>query len=290
LDPYLKDEYGFDMFATNDGVFWNRLTRNGFDSFTDFGGRTMASTKVGLFIGTANHALGTAVLLSNFPRPLPSQLIRLTSENQNGATLLSWERGPLATTAVSSPGGAVRVLRAEYLQRPPEQEPLPNPPGDFVELPQNLVLGEYVEIGRTDESFFVDASAIPNVPYAYAVESVDLAGQPVYGSNFVFTLIPPATLGKVSAMVTAMTKRGTIKNVDGWTPLSALVKSMTASLKAGQIADARQTADYFYQEVKLNPGVITDPLDAQDLELLADLFLRQINMSLSGLVPTQTLP
>jgi hypothetical protein len=293
LDPYLRDEYGFDMFATNDGVFWTRLTRNGFDSPTDFGGRTMASTKVGLFIGTANHALGTAVLLSNFPRPLPSQLIRLTSEIQNGATVLSFDRVPPPTTTTTTTTaivGTVRVLRAEYLQRPPEQPPIETAPGVFVELPQNLILGPFVEIGQTDQSFFADDTGIPGVPYAYSVEPVDLAGQPVFGSNFVFSLIPPATLSQVSAMVAAMTKKGTIKNVDGYTPLSTLVKSMTSSLKAGNFAEARDTADAFHQEVALNPGIITDLLDASDLELLSDKFLRRINMSLAGLIPTNTLP
>jgi hypothetical protein len=295
LDPYIHDEYGFDMYATNDGVFWTRLTRNGFDSPTDFGGRTMASTKVGLFIGTANHQLGTAVLLGNFPRPMPSQLIRLTSEIQNGVTILSFDRvlapGTTLTTTTTTPlGGTVRVLRAEYIQTPAEQPPIQTAPGVFLELPHDLVLGPFVEIGQTDQSFFVDDSALPGVPYAYSVEPVENAGQPVFGSNFVFSLIPPATLTQLSNMVSAMTKKGTIKNVDGYTPLSTLIKSMTTSLKSGKVAEARDTADLFHQEVALNPGIITDLLDATDLELLSDKFLRRINMSLEGLIPAKTLP
>ena len=43
-------------------------------------------------------------------------------------------------------------------------------------------------------------------------------------------------------------------------------------------------------EAMSNGEKITDPVDAQDLELLADKFLRRINMSMLGLVGTDTLP
>ena len=58
----LRRELGFDLYATCDGDDWFDLTRDAFGrGGQDFGVRTMAATRAGLFIGTTNHVRGGAV-------------------------------------------------------------------------------------------------------------------------------------------------------------------------------------------------------------------------------------
>jgi hypothetical protein len=64
LDPYIKDELGADLWASQDGNKWVRLNRNGFGNPYNFGIRTFVSSpQYGLFIGTANQVTGVEVWL-----------------------------------------------------------------------------------------------------------------------------------------------------------------------------------------------------------------------------------
>ena len=58
----LRRELGFDLYATCDGDALVRPTRDAFGrGGQDFGVRTMAATRAGLFLGTTNHVRGAAV-------------------------------------------------------------------------------------------------------------------------------------------------------------------------------------------------------------------------------------
>jgi hypothetical protein len=67
LDPRIRAEFGFDLYATCDGTHWWAATRDGFGRPTDFGVRTMAASPQGLFIGTTNHVRGATVFRSRRP-------------------------------------------------------------------------------------------------------------------------------------------------------------------------------------------------------------------------------
>ena len=60
----LRSEFGFDLYGTCDGSHWWVATRDGFGRDDDFGVRTMAATRAGLFIGTTNHVRGTSIYRS----------------------------------------------------------------------------------------------------------------------------------------------------------------------------------------------------------------------------------
>jgi SAM-dependent methyltransferase len=49
-----REEGGFDLWRSHDGVQWEPVTRDGFGNAYNYGVRTMASTPHGLFVGTAN--------------------------------------------------------------------------------------------------------------------------------------------------------------------------------------------------------------------------------------------
>jgi hypothetical protein len=61
----LRSEFGFDLYGTCDGSHWWAATRDGFGRADDFGVRTMAASRAGLFIGTTNLVRGTSVYQSS---------------------------------------------------------------------------------------------------------------------------------------------------------------------------------------------------------------------------------
>jgi hypothetical protein len=61
VDDRLRAEFGFDLYGTCDGDHWWRATRDGFGRPYDFGVRTMASSRAGLFLGTTNIVQGTTI-------------------------------------------------------------------------------------------------------------------------------------------------------------------------------------------------------------------------------------
>jgi hypothetical protein len=63
LADQLRPEFGFDLYGTCNGSDWWVATRNAFGrGADDFGLRTMASSRAGLFMGTTNHVHGATVL------------------------------------------------------------------------------------------------------------------------------------------------------------------------------------------------------------------------------------
>jgi len=60
----VRSEFGFDLYGTCDGSHWWAATRDGFGRDDDFGIRSMAVSRVGLFIGTTNNARGTSIYRS----------------------------------------------------------------------------------------------------------------------------------------------------------------------------------------------------------------------------------
>ena len=61
-------ERGFDLLISNDGVNFDAITRNGFGSKNNHGLRTIESTDVGVFFGTANPFQGTQLWLMHSDR------------------------------------------------------------------------------------------------------------------------------------------------------------------------------------------------------------------------------
>jgi hypothetical protein len=64
IPDQLHSEFGFDLYGTCDGSHWWVSTRDGFGRDDDFGVRTMAASRAGLFLGTTNHFRGTSIYRS----------------------------------------------------------------------------------------------------------------------------------------------------------------------------------------------------------------------------------
>jgi hypothetical protein len=193
IEPVLSFEYGFDLWASCDGVDWVPVTRTAFDRDPkfDFGVRGLAAARRGFFIGSANHAFGTDVWRDR-RRPCASRSgarrarasgtagqapRHLLTDVQQDGTVVSWER--------SGPGVRYRVERAEYVEAPlslrspaglpsgvwPEPaatQPAPaGAPGSLdVQVP---VRTRPTVLGTTTRPYFVDRTRRPGTRYEYQV-------------------------------------------------------------------------------------------------------------------------
>lgn len=229
VDGVLSHEYGFDLWASCDGVDWFAVTRTAFDADPkfDFGVRGLTSGRDGLFIGSANHAFGTQVWHSRRPvcgssrgaqraraargsgrRAAEAPRHLLTDVQRNG-NVISWDHSD----------GAVRyrVERAEYVDaplnilRPPSMPgglspdlaaapPAPRGARGRVEL-QVPARGPFTVIGKTSRPYFVDRTRQLRTRYAYQVVAETARGgtSPPSNMQVVPDPRPPATLRQLEA-------------------------------------------------------------------------------------------
>jgi len=85
---------GFDLWKTRNGVQWFPVTTTGFGDKFNIGARTMVSTPVGLFIGTANPYYGAQVWLGDnrfpFARNLQTEPMEGATSSDSDVVKLRW--------------------------------------------------------------------------------------------------------------------------------------------------------------------------------------------------------
>jgi hypothetical protein len=203
----LRNEMGFDLWGSCDGVSWHAITRDAFGGNRyDFGARNLITGDGQLFVGSANHARGTKVWTygaNDCPRTTtpaagakstrPAIPQALMTDVQRDGTVLSW-RSPAAPAATR-----YRVMRATYtdlrlgLSRPelmpngfPLEGALPRvgPPGASGTRTADLPVTQgFSTIGTTRKPFFVDRTARTGTRYAYEVVAEAPSGAASAASN-----------------------------------------------------------------------------------------------------------
>jgi hypothetical protein len=220
LFPFLADiarsEMGFDVYASCDGRFWWRVTKDAFgEGPNNIGARTMLHTPRGTYTGSYNPNDGTRVWRDSNRSPCAgarswpvvrgsaarshmaraaARPTRLLVDAQQAGTVLSWDR-------VRGARG-YRVLRARYgtlrttLPRPARRDAFVGDAAPDVAswtgspAVANLPFEKpYATIGTTSRPMFVDRSARRGAKYRYVVEAIG-AGGVSPRSNF--ALIPSA--------------------------------------------------------------------------------------------------
>jgi len=185
----LRGEFGFDLWASCDGVTWRAITRDAFGGNRyDFGARNLLAADGRLFVGSANHAQGTkvwtyraddcphtatAVAARRGPPAIPRALM---TDVQQAGTVLSW-RSPAAAS-----GTRYRVMRATYtdvhlpLSWPrvmpngfPLEDAEPSVDASGSRSAELTVRKGFTRIGTTREHVFVDHTARRGARYAYQV-------------------------------------------------------------------------------------------------------------------------
>lgn len=79
------NEYGFDLYVTEDGEKYTSITVNGFNDKYNYGARTLVPTEEGLYIGTANPFYG-AQLWKLTDKTLSNDVTNPEDENQSSET------------------------------------------------------------------------------------------------------------------------------------------------------------------------------------------------------------
>ena len=186
----LNNVFGFDAFATTDGVHITQLTNNGFGSILNFGIARMADTPYGAFLGGANVQNGLNIWKdstspSTFPAPADLQI-----EMTGNKPLLSWNSDPNAVS--------YRVLRA----------PLTTFTDLSVFFHNPTITGSYVSVGTTASLSFKDSPITGSEQYLYFVVGEDAQGNLSDHSNLVYAppLAPAPDFDELLAQVDGLGK------------------------------------------------------------------------------------
>ncbi len=65
INPFFNAIMGFDLMQSKDGVFWNQVSYSGMGDTGNFGGRSMETSPLGFFLGTARSEGGAQVWYNN---------------------------------------------------------------------------------------------------------------------------------------------------------------------------------------------------------------------------------
>jgi hypothetical protein len=289
IGPLLEPAMGFDLFSTEDGVSWNVIDRGGFVrnepcvSFTgpecqglNFGARTLVSTPLGLWLGTANYFYGLQLWLGQ-PAGWPSSIATsvpnrpappkdLAVETKPGARLLSWE--PVQNAIL------YQIWRAD------------STPVDVSSLVQQPMVVDYYKelkvVGVSTKPVYVDR--VPDgVKSQYAVLAIRSDGRISPKSN----IVPVPYLGEqptftsVSQSIAVLKARHRIKSDLAFAALvNALATAKTEAMK-GNVTPLLTLA----AQVKANNVQSMQVLDrygAEDLGRLLTRLTRRVQFALTG--------
>jgi hypothetical protein len=307
--PELEDEigwqYGFDLYETPDGQYLRPITVTGFDDKFQAGVRTLASTPYGLFVGTVSwwyglrvwkgtesdlfwaflpyvtrSGEGTAQIRGNSSDALAPVSLhprlqsvaspeRLEAEGSREGNVLSWEPSI----------GAVRfrILRSEATSN--RSIGIPEGGAD------TWVPSRFVEIGTTDQSFFVDRDVHTGRPYYYYVLAENAAGVSSRPSNLARapSLAMKATFGNLQDALSSWL------NQDGQVPpkptaINSDLDRARERFLSGDLEGAARQLERLAQAAKQGQISELPSWRAQDLEILTSKLVQRIRLAQAELV------
>ena len=298
LEPILRDLMGFDLWRSPEGTEFYSVTTQGFGDKFNFGVRSMEATPQGLFVGAANYYYGLQVwraplvhhtfmpsvlggagnraagqAVVSGPVMNPNWRSRLETAMTDNGVVVSWE--PAAGAA------HYRVMRSPLITLTA---------ADYPSLEADTTAwGKPVEVGVTDDAFFVDTSAEAGEKYVYFVEAYGSLGE-VARSNVMPAPAekPPATFAAISDKVSDLGARSRITSATSGTILSALTEAQ-ASAEATQYATAAARLTRLQQEIEQSvPSMMTD-WEADDLGMLLNRLARQLTLIQAGVLTADSL-
>jgi hypothetical protein len=259
-------------------------------------GSVAAPTGAQAAASPAVPAASPTVSPTNSPRPAskPSTSdqgplappIWVEAETQAGATIVSWDLPPAAVR--------VRIFRAEYRPNPAPGsapagfEPLPPKPGVGIPnelgaaggLPGDALLpGAFTQVGVSDTFFYQDRNIQAGTPYSYYVVAEDRSGTLSDPSNFVVSpsQAPPVTVDLVQSAVGELVDRGKLRRDRA----DSILRDLSGTRDARQrndLAGARRSASSLRGQVARADAQTLDPLDAEDLQVLAAKLERRLRL------------
>ena len=168
---------GFDLWKTRNGVQWYPVTTTGFGDKFNIGARTMVSTPIGLFIGTANPYYGTQVWLGDDHFALARNLQAEPAGDESGAVKLRW----------TAPAGTKlsHVYRRQVLGRLGSGDLFLGLLGE-----DKLGLRGLTEVATTTQQYYIDPNVEEGTTYLYQVSCENGNGEISDRSNVSLCRVP----------------------------------------------------------------------------------------------------
>jgi hypothetical protein len=322
LAPYFQYQFGFDLWASQDGASWTAATINGFGDPYDFGVRCLVPTQYGMYLGSVDYVEGTQVMLGtgknlayqgsanvveNTSGPVrgtrrtgpttravplaigtpPTPPARLFSETYGGAAVLSWDPVPQAA--------GYRIYRSDYNQF--DLKPvlgMLGPNSWALDIAQTgaapvdtvaTLPGPYVPIATTAQPVFNDRKIKKGRTYAYRVQAVDEQGRASGNSNTISVpnFAPQATFDDVQAIFANLVKARQAAQPDVARPLELLEQSRRAAAE-GNFEVSRQRLSALRELTTSNTGKVLKPWVVDNLNLTISRLERRVGLAGSGTI------
>ncbi|HLG74018.1 MAG TPA: hypothetical protein VK009_26665, partial [Chloroflexota bacterium] len=258
LDATLRPQFGFDLFATPDGVTWNMITQDGFGHPYDFGLRVMSATPSGLFLGSVDYVSGTSIYLcTGSCAPSVPAATQLSASGQPTGVSLSWLGSSAASqylvlraiyTPNSSVGVSPSILNIPSLPTT-DWIHLPHIAGNDYFSPTTLIPGGYTNAGSSTTTSFLDTGVAGLTQYSYYVLAQNAGGNTSLPSNTAMVTTPlltgtttPTVTSTASVSVTPSTTATTGTPTATATQGSGATATATATTTATATAQSSPTA------------------------------------------------
>ena len=297
IDLLFHRKMGFDLYATPNGWYFEPITTTGFGDIFNESARTFASTPYGLFLGSQSSYYGLNIWRGSKDIATMLSPDRLETEYVKDKVILSWEapkgasryRIFRAKSVLISEIMSPDLLLAEMVDEIVGSGGVPDE--WLTELqdcglqPDDTFMEPFVEIGSTNQSFFVGEKMSPTKPFChYYVVAEDDRGKISQPSNLVRSpsLAPAVTFGHVRDKITKLLKKGKVKSTKTVEKiLSTLQKAEDKLQKAEdklQKAKAKAETKKILMEIKsMEKGL--DSWHAEDLDVLLAKLIRRVELS-----------
>ncbi len=279
----LQPMIGFDLWASLDGLTWLPVTQNGFGDPFSYGGRTLAATDQGLFVGSANPYYGLRIwqgaLSSTALQAAPTNLQSDATGNQ-GEVALAWDAPSTATV--------FHVFRSQEKQvaLPWTHPSDPTSAGASITWPHRIwVPSAYTEIGTSSTPHFVDTNARLDGHTSYYVVAQDARGNLSLPSNVTLATrtVPLPTLKLVIAAAKHIADRGHLTATQA-SAIQQSLQQIQAHLQSGDVQGARDLIEALRQNVLAGARGAQHKLYAEGLSFLLKRLEKRLDLVLAHIV------
>jgi len=279
-----ESEYGFDLWWTQDGAYFSQVDQQGFEDGYNMGVRTLVSTPLGLFLGSANPFFGlniykganttpdvlptSGTLSGSSDAVQPDPPMHVQVEGAPGGVLLSWD-------APSGGAQQYHIFRRSY---------------DAIDVKIAGVgdssaaynaSNRWDEIGVTDKLTYADSAASLLGRYAYQIKSDNGQGLLSEYSNFVIfpAAAPAMKFSDVSEELNKLVVGGKFVDPATRDQLSGLLQQAEADAAKGDYTKLLA----LWGSVKNNAAAdFSNPKDARALELALSRLSKRAQLVLAG--------
>ena len=285
------DEYGFDLWWTQDGAYFSQVDQQGFEDGYNMGVRTLVSTPLGLFLGSANPFFGLKVYKGVNTTPdhvaaagtvsgsaddvQPNPPMHVQVEGAPSGILLSWD-------APSGGAQQYHIFRRSY-------DPIDvSIAGVGDSSAAYNASSRWDEIGVTDKLTYADSAASLLGRYAYQIKADNGQGLLSEYSNFVIfpSSAPEMKFSDVWEQVNKLVVGGKFVDPATRDQLSALLQQAEADGANGDYTKLLA----LWNSVKNNAAAdFSNPKDARDLELALSRLSKRAQLVSAGKLSSDAL-